>query len=112
MVKVNRLAELTLDIFHEIMSYYFYILQCRDGRRYYGHTNNLARRILEHSKGEVKSTKKRRPVKLVYFEEMKSRKEAFKREAQFKNGKTRKATINRLIDEFPKEKCQGFNSHL
>ena len=111
-MNVSLMVELTLDIFHETMSYYFYILKCKDECRYYGHTNDLARRILEHSKGKVKSTKKRRPVKLVYFEEMKSRKEAFKREAQFKNGKTRKETINKLIDEFPKEKCQGFNSHL
>ncbi len=92
------------------MTYYFYILQCRDGYKYYGHTNNLARRILEHSKGEVKSTKKRRPVKLVYFEEVKSRKEAFKREMQFKNGKTRKETISKLTRGFSREKCQGFNS--
>ena len=87
------------------MSCYFYILQCRDGDKYYGHTNNLARRILEHSKGKVSSNKKRRPIRLVYFEEVKSRKEAFKREMKFKSGRTRKETTNNIIDEFPREKC-------
>ena len=93
-------------------AYYFYLLKCRDEYKYYGHTNDLVRRISERSKGEVKSTKKRRSVELVYFEEVKSRKEAFKREMQFKNGKTRKGTIDRLIDEFSKEKRQGFNSTI
>ena len=46
-----------------------------------------------------------------YFEEKSTRSEAFRREMQFKNGKTRKATIERLIKFFPQAKCQGFNSH-
>jgi threonine-phosphate decarboxylase len=36
--------------------------------------------------------------------------QAFKREMQFKNGKTRRTTIEKLIRSFPKAKCQGFNS--
>jgi len=92
------------------MNYYFYILQCKNSTKYYGHTNNLKRRVLEHSKGEVKSTRNRRPIELIYFEELKIRGEAFRREMQFKNGKTRKTVINKLIKQFPIEKCQGFNS--
>ena len=48
---------------------------------------------------------------LVYYEEFDLRSGAFKREMQFKNGKTRKSTIEQLINDFPKSKCQGFNSH-
>ncbi|MDP2922855.1 MAG: GIY-YIG nuclease family protein [Candidatus Omnitrophota bacterium] len=92
------------------MSYYFYILHCKDKKRYYGHTNNLMRRVLEHSKGKVKTTKNRRSIRLVYFEELQSRSQTFKREMQFKNGKTRKDKIDKLIRGFPIEKCQGFNS--
>ena len=94
------------------MSYYFYILQCSDGNRYYGHTKDIAKRLKEHSKGKVKATRLRRPVELIYFEELFSCSEAFKREMKFKNGRTRRKTINKLIEEFPKEKCQGFSSHL
>lgn len=92
--------------------YYTYILQCSDNTKYYGHTNNLAKRIAQHAKGHVKATKNRRPIKLVYCKEFNSRSEAFKREMQFKNGKTRKETIEKLINFFPEAKCQGFNSHL
>jgi len=92
------------------MSHYFYILECTNSNKYYGHTNNLARRIEEHNKGEVKSTKNKRPIRLVYFEEFDSRKDACRYEMKFKNGKTRKETINKLIDRFAKSKCQGFNS--
>jgi len=92
--------------------YYFYILECKDNIRYYGHTNNLAKRVNEHSKGCVYSTKHKRPIKLIYYQEFKTRSEAFRREMQFKNGKTRKQTIEKLIKSFPKTKCQGFNSTI
>ncbi len=87
------------------------MLKCNDGSRYYGHTSNLPKRLIEHNKGRVFSTKDKQP-KLVYYEEFNSRSEAFMREMQFKNGKTRKETIEKLIASFPKAKCQGFNSHL
>lgn len=90
--------------------YYVYILQCNDGTRYYGHTNNLLEQIDDHAKGSVRYTKSRRPITLVYWEEFVYRSQAFKREMQLKNGGTRKETINKLIDNFPMAKCQGFNS--
>ena len=90
--------------------YYFYILKCSDGTKYYGHTNNLEERLKDHLTGQVLSTKDKRPLELAYWEELETRSEAFKREMQFKNGKTRKETIEKLIDSFPKAKCQGFNS--
>jgi len=88
-------------------SYYFYILKCKDGTKYYGHTNNLAKRFIKHSKGQVRSTKYKRPVKLAYYEGFDLCLEAIEREEQFKNGKTRKKTIEKLISSFPKAKCQG-----
>jgi len=103
---------LTLDILLMMTGYYFYILKCSDGNRYYGHTDNLARRLKDHSIGKVVSTKNRRPIELVYYKEHNSRSEAFKLEMKFKNGKTRENSIEKLIKSFPKAKCQGFNSHL
>ncbi|MBN2483827.1 MAG: GIY-YIG nuclease family protein [Candidatus Omnitrophica bacterium] len=90
--------------------YYFYILQCSDGSKYYGHTNDLKRRIFSHFKGQVSSTKNKRPLRLVYFEKCDSRSVAFKREMQFKNGRTRMKTIEKMIGSFSQEKCQGFNA--
>ncbi len=91
--------------------YYTYILQCADRRRYYGSTDDLARRVAEHQRGRVPATRHRRPVKLVYVEEYGTRAEAFRREQPFKNGRTRATTIERLISTFCQETCQGFNSH-
>lgn len=104
------LSELTLDILFMSSKYYFYILKCSDNNRYYGHTNDLHKRLRSHLEGRVLSTKNRRPLDLIYYEEYDSRSLAFRREMQFKNGKTRKATIDKLIQSFPKTKCQGFNS--
>ncbi|HEO64138.1 MAG TPA: GIY-YIG nuclease family protein [Candidatus Omnitrophica bacterium] len=87
--------------------YYFYILKASNNTRYYGHTNNLSRRTYEHAKGQVPSTRKKRPLKLIYYEELNTRSETFKREMQFKNGKTRKETIEKLIDNFPKTNVKG-----
>jgi len=90
--------------------YYFYILESKNGTRYYGHTNNLKRRFVEHSRGRVLSTKARKPLKLIYYKEVVSCSEAVKIEQKFKNGRTRKKTIEKIIKAFPKAKCQGFNS--
>ena len=91
--------------------YHAHILECNNGTEYYGHINNLAERIKNHTRGNVYSTRNKQP-KLVYYEEFNSRSEAFKREMQFKNGKTRKKSIDRLIQSFPQAKCQGFNSDM
>jgi putative endonuclease len=81
--------------------YYFYILECKDGKRYYGYTNDLKRRLSGHRLGINISTKHRRPVKLVYYEVSNSKVEVMQRERQFKSGKTRKTTIEKLIKDFP-----------
>ena len=67
--------------------YFFYIVRCLDNSLYCGQTNNLQKRISEHNFDKTKSakyTKIRRPVKLVYFEEYLTLREAMKREWQIK----------------------------
>jgi len=60
-----------------------YILKCSDDSYYTGSTNNLELRLLQHQNGEgANHTKKRLPVKLVYFEEFQRVDEAFYREKQ------------------------------
>ena len=49
--------------------YYVYILLSeKDDKFYTGYTNDLKRRINEHSSGRVDSTKDRPPMKLIYYE--------------------------------------------
>ncbi len=65
--------------------FYTYILKSlKDGKYYYGQTNNLENRIKRHNNGKEKSTKGRIPFVLHYFEEYKTRGEAVKREFFFK----------------------------
>ena len=64
---------------------YVYILKCKDKTLYTGYTNDLDNRLKMHNSGKgAKYTKYRRPCKLVYFEEYKTRGEALSREYQIK----------------------------
>ena len=74
-----------------------YILQCKDNSYYVGSTTDLPRRIEEHKQGMgAEYTKYRLPVKLVYYEECLSIKDAFLREKQVQgwSHKKRQALIN------------------
>ncbi|MFX0208021.1 MAG: GIY-YIG nuclease family protein [Candidatus Hodarchaeota archaeon] len=65
--------------------YFTYILQCRDGSYYTGHTTNIERRMQEHNSGiGGRYTRSRLPVKLVLTERHQTRKEAIKRELEIK----------------------------
>lgn len=77
--------------------WFVYMLLCRDGSLYTGITNNLQKRILAHNSGKegARYTKSRRPVKLVYSEQVESRSEASKLEYQIK--KLSRAKKNLLI---------------
>lgn len=67
------------------MPYCVYILRSeKDGKRYIGFTDNLRRRFTEHNNGLVKSTRNRRPLKIIYTEEYTDKKEAMEREEFFK----------------------------
>lgn len=68
------------------VSHWVYVLECADGTLYVGCTNNLERRILEHnvSKKGARYTKNRRPVKLVYSEQVLTLAAGRKREAEIK----------------------------
>ena len=65
--------------------FYTYILKStKDNNLYTGYTNNLDRRLQEHNKGRVPSTKTRKPFELIYFEGYKSEKDARSREKNLK----------------------------
>jgi len=65
-----------------------YILKSKkDGKLYIGVTNDLERRLKEHKDGQSKSTKHRRPLKLVYYEAFKAKEDAHDRERKLKQYK-------------------------
>mgnify|MGYP000982288174 CR=1 FL=1 len=86
------------------MKGWMYILECADGSYYTGSTNNIELRIAQHNAGEgANHTKKRLPVKLVYFEEFQRIDEAFYREKQVQgwSRKKKEALINSQHELLP-----------
>lgn len=66
-------------------TYYVYILECQNGTYYTGSTKDLEKRIALHNKGQgAKYLRGKTPVKLVYVEEYKYYKSAFKKELALK----------------------------
>jgi putative endonuclease len=68
------------------MPYFVYILKCSDDTLYTGITTDIKRRVEEHNNSDkgAKYTKVRRPVTLVYSEELENRSVASKREYEIK----------------------------
>jgi predicted GIY-YIG superfamily endonuclease len=65
--------------------FYVYILRCRDGSYYTGHTDDLDARLWQHQNGfGCEWTKRRRPVELVWSEVMPTRDDAFSAERRIK----------------------------
>jgi putative endonuclease len=65
--------------------YTVYVLESiRDGKRYIGYTENLRKRLADHRKGKVFSTKSRLPLTLIYFESCTNKEDAMRREAYLK----------------------------
>ena len=67
------------------MAFVYVIKSLKDGNFYIGSTDDLNRRIKDHNSGKNRSTKNRRPFKLVYFEQFDTKYQAEKREKLFKN---------------------------
>ena len=86
--------------------YFVYILLCSDDSYYVGFTNNLQRRLLEHSnkRNPYSYTSKRLPVRVVYFERYDSPIIGIYREKQIKGWSRikKEALIEKRYDDLPK----------
>jgi len=84
-------------------NYYVYILCCADSSYYTGMTNDLERRLQEHTEGLLPLcyTFKRRPLELVYSEHYRQVNDAIAREKQIQrwSRKKKEALIKGDIDE-------------
>jgi len=67
------------------MAYYCYILECSDGTFYTGWSTDPQRRERQHNLGRgARYTRDRRPVRLVYVEELPDKPSALRRELKIK----------------------------
>lgn len=81
---------------------YMYILECSDASYYTGSTKDLELRLQQHQCGEgANHTKKRLPVKLVYYEVYDRIDEAFYREKQVQGWSRKKKET--LIENRPQD---------
>jgi putative endonuclease len=80
--------------------FYVYILKSkRYGELYIGSTNDLRARIIEHNRGRVESTKRKKPYKLIYYEAYEIESDARRREKMLKlRGQARHQLKLRLKD--------------
>ena len=77
--------------------YYTYVLQSKkDDKFYVGFTRDLKLRFAKHSKGQVDSTRVRRPLKLIYYDVCLNQDDATKREKYLKSYHGRMFLKNRL----------------
>jgi len=64
---------------------FVYLVRCADGTFYAGYAENVKKRVAAHNAGKgAKYTRGRRPVALVYTEELPDKSQALRREAQLK----------------------------
>jgi len=92
-----------------------YILECSDKSFYTGSTNDLEKRLWEHNNGlGANYTKRRLPVKLIYFEEYDRIDLAFYREKQIQGwGRKKKlALIEGKPELLPKLAKKVFSSSV
>jgi len=74
-----------------LSKFYVYTLLSLKGHRLYtGYTSDLKIRLGQHAKGLVKSTKIRRPLKLIHYEYFINKADAMSREKFLKSGFGRK----------------------
>lgn len=79
------------------MFYYVYVLKSeKDNKFYTGYTSNLKLRFKLHMKGEIESTKNRRPFKLIYYEACLKQQDATQREKYLKTHLGKLFLKNRL----------------
>jgi putative endonuclease len=78
--------------------YYLYILQSKkDNKLYVGYTDNLRRRLAEHTSGKNISTRSRLPLNLVYYEAYTSQADAIAREKSLKNSQGARTALKRRL---------------
>ncbi len=77
--------------------FYVYVLQSlKDKKLYIGFSTDLRKRSKDHNSGGTKSTKTRRPFRLLYYEAHLSEKDARRREKYFKTEKG-KSSLRQIL---------------
>lgn len=81
-----------------IIVHYVYVLKSqKDNRLYVSFTSDLRKCLFRHNDGQVPATKKRLPLKLIYYEAYRSEKDARKRGLDLKQYANSYSRLKRRI---------------
>jgi len=86
------------------MEYVYVLLSLKDSRFYTGYTEDLKQRIEAHRLGKVRTTRNRKPLKLVYYEACLDQADALHRERYLKTTWGKRYLRNRLKSYFAVER--------
>ncbi len=79
--------------------YYVYLLKSQKDNKYYiDYTSDLKKRFNGHNSGSNKSTKHRKPFKLLYYEAYESKKLTMQRERRLKQFKNAYKELIKRVD--------------
>ena len=93
--------------------FYVYILQSLNDRKLYiGYSTDLRKRLKDHNSGGTKSTKGRRPFRLVYYEAHISKNDARRRETYFKTNKGKSSLRQILRNALASDFIQSRKGHM
>lgn len=74
-----------------------YVLKSKkEGKLYVGCTENVLTRITQHNAGSVPSTKGRRPLEVIYFEQYEDKFNAFRMEKFYKTASGKRILKSKL----------------
>lgn len=84
--------------------FFVYVLKSgKDNNLYIGSTDDLKRRLDEHSKGKVQSTKSRLPLTIIYYEAYSSERDARHREHNLKLRSRALVQLKKRLEDTLKE---------
>ncbi|MEK7146628.1 MAG: GIY-YIG nuclease family protein [Patescibacteria group bacterium] len=83
----------------KIMHYIYVLKSLKDEGVYVGRTENLNKRLQEHYKGRVESTKERRPLRFIYVEISHNIKDVIHREKYLKTAWGKRYLKHRLKND-------------
>ena len=78
--------------------HYVYVLLTQSKKLYIGRTSDLKRRLQEHKGQKVKTTKRLKPIKLIFYEVFLAKTDAVRRERYFKTSKGKRSLKLMLQD--------------
>ncbi len=91
--------------------YVYVLFSLKDKGLYIGYSEDLKKRIVEHNRGGVISTRDRKPLALIHYEAYLNTKDSKAREKFLKSGFGRRELKKSIKNHLVELHCQSFAEH-